>query len=186
MQDKAEIIAETERLRIEPFTRADGPFMLRLMNEPSYIENIADRGIRSVADAADYLEKGPLASYREHGFGLWRTSLRTGGPAMGMCGLLKRDFLKDVDIGYAFFPEYCGQGYAFEAATAVLRQARTRFGLGRVVAIVNADNRPSQKLLSRLGFRYEENMQMPDDGAMVRRYGRRLLPGPDPAQRQQP
>jgi ribosomal-protein-alanine N-acetyltransferase len=165
---------ETRRLRIEPFTLADAPFMLRLMNEPSYIENIADRGIRSVADAQDYLREGPLASYQQHGFGLWRVSLRSSSIAVGMCGLLKRDFLELVDIGYAFLPEHCGRGYAREAAKAVLQFAGGHLALQQVAAIVNEDNAPSVKLLSRLGFRHRRVIRMPEDGAPVQLYTRYL------------
>lgn len=143
---------KTERLTIRPFSLVDAAFVLRLLNEPSFIENIADKGVRNLDDARRYLREGPLASYERYGFGLWRVGLKVDDTPIGMAGLLKRDFLDDIDLGYALLPEFCGAGYAFEALSAVMEYARRRLNAKRVAAIVNQDNDSSMKLLRRLGF----------------------------------
>jgi RimJ/RimL family protein N-acetyltransferase len=160
-------ILSTERLWLREFVTADSAFVLRLLNEPSFMENIADRGVRSLADAAAYLDDGPLASYARHGFGLWLMADKSSGKPAGMCGLLKRDTLQDVDIGYALLPEFCGQGLALEAASAVLAHARTRFGLERIVAIVKPANTRSVRLLQKLGFVYERMLSLSEGAAPV-------------------
>jgi len=148
-------IFSTERLILREFTAADAPFILRLLNEPSWLRYIGDRGVRTLADAGAYVAKGPAASYARHGFGLWLVSRRADVAPLGMCGLLKRDTLDDVDVGYAFLPEFCGQGYAREAVAATLAHGRRVFGLKRIVAITAPDNESSIRLLEQLGFRFE-------------------------------
>ena len=108
-----------------------------------------------------------MASYKRFGFGLWLVELKDSGVPIGMCGLLKRDFLEDVDIGYAFLSEYCSQGYALEVSSAVIRYAREQLGFKKVVAIVNDDNIRSIRLLGKLGFRYERMVRLADDDKEV-------------------
>jgi RimJ/RimL family protein N-acetyltransferase len=146
---------ETARLSLRRLTADDAPFMVALYNEPSFLENIGDRGVRNVDDAQRFLRDGPLAMYARHGFGLWHVSRRADGVAIGLCGLLKRDTLPDVDIGYAFFPAFWGQGYAFEAVAATLAHAARAFGLQRVVAVVSRDNKGSIRVLEKAGMRFE-------------------------------
>jgi RimJ/RimL family protein N-acetyltransferase len=153
---------ETERLRIRAMTEADAPFMLALLNEPSFIANIGDRGVRTVEAARQYIADGPLASYARHGFGLCAVTLAGGAAPIGICGLLKRDALPDPDIGFAFLPPYWAQGYGFEAASAVTRYARGTLGLSRLLAIVNPSNAGSIRLLEKLGFGFERMIRMSD------------------------
>lgn len=158
----------TARLTIRPFSLDDAPFILRLLNEPSFIENIADKGVRDLEGARSYLRDGPMASYARHGFGLWRVELASDRTPVGMAGLLKRDYLDAIDIGYALLPEYCGAGYAFEATSAVLGYARNRLHARRVVAIVAAYNERSIKLLEKLGFESEGTVRIPGDSEELR------------------
>ena len=155
------IALRTERLRIEPFTLGDAAFTLRLLNEPGFVRYIADKGVRDLEGARGYLQTGPLASYAQHGFGLWRVGLVDEGTAIGMAGLLKRDWLDDIDIGYAFLAEYGGAGYALEATHAVMEYARRTLGARRVLAIVNEDNAASMRLLGKLGFHADGTVRAP-------------------------
>ncbi len=158
------LILETRRLRVERFTLDDAPFILCLLNDPSFILNIADKGVRTLDDARAYLACDPLAHYERHGFGLWRVSERGTGAAVGMCGLIKRDALDDVDLGYALLPEFGGKGYALEAARAAVSYARDRLGLQRLVALVGSRNERSIRLLEKLGFVFERRVHLlPDD-----------------------
>lgn len=153
----------TERLTLAPFTLDDDAFILRLLNEPSFIKNIADRGVRTLEDARAYLSNGPMASYAANGFGLWRVSLRAEGTPIGMCGLIRRKGLADVDLGYALLPEYTGQGYAVEAARAALEFGWASLGLTRIIAIVSPGNERSVRVLEKLGFAREGTTRLPDD-----------------------
>lgn len=137
--------------------------MLTLLNDPDFIAHIGDRGVRTVADAASYIERGPRASYAEHGFGLWLVELLDPLTPIGICGVLKREALPDPDIGFAFMPAYRSRGYAFEAASAVRDFARDTLGLPRLLAIVSPDNASSIRLLARLGFTFEQTIVMPDE-----------------------
>jgi RimJ/RimL family protein N-acetyltransferase len=148
-------LLQTGRLVLRQLTDDDAPFILTLLNEPSFLRYIGDKNVRSLADARAYIRTGPAASYERHGFGLCLVELNDSHTAIGMCGLLKRDELPDPDIGFAFLPDFWSKGFAFEAATAVLRDARERLKLPRVLAIVNPDNEASIKLLQKLGLRFE-------------------------------
>ena len=165
---------ETARLSLRRLEYNDARFIVRLLNEPSFIENIGDRDVRSIDDAHRYLREGPIAMYEAHGFGLWHVARLSDGAALGMCGLLKRDNLPDVDIGYAFLPEHWGMGYAFEAAEATMRHGAAKFGLERVTAVVSQGNAASIRLLEKLGLRYERMFAMHPGEAEVRLYGRPL------------
>ncbi len=157
-------VLETNRLSVRKLTVEDAPFILRLVNEPSWLRFIGDRGVHSLTDAQKYILNGPLASYERFGFGLYLVQLKEGQIPIGMCGLLKRDVLEDVDIGYALLPEFCGKGYAQEAAAAVLALGRSTFGLKCIAAVVAPDNQSSIKLLKKLGFHYAQMVRLsPDD-----------------------
>ena len=145
-------ILETERLRLRRLSVDDAEFILRLLNEPSFIHNIGDRGVRTIEDARAYILKGPIASYEKFGFGLLLVEEKETGVPVGICGLLKRDVLEDVDIGYALLPEFWSQGYAFESASAVMSYASEKLGAKRVLAVVNPDNQSSIRLLEKWVF----------------------------------
>lgn len=148
-------ILETERLLLRQFATDDAPFILELVNDPSWLRFIGERGVRTLDQARSYISQGPVASYTQHGFGLYRVSRKTDGVPIGLCGLLKRADLDDVDLGFAFLPQYGGQGYAREAATGTLAYARSRLGLNRIVAVTHPENIRSIQLLEKLGFRFE-------------------------------
>ncbi|MDP5134461.1 GNAT family N-acetyltransferase [Rheinheimera baltica] len=154
------VVAETPRLRIRHLTAADVTFTCRLLNEPSFIENIADRGVRNELDAMHYLAEGPIKSYRQHGYGLFLVEECISGIPLGFCGLLRRDALQETDIGFAFMPQFCGQGYAFEAASAVIHFGYSTLKLKRIVGLTHAGNTASIKLLNRLGLQFEKMVKL--------------------------
>jgi RimJ/RimL family protein N-acetyltransferase len=164
---------ETPRLILRRLQFDDAPFLVTLLNEPSFIENIGDRGVRCVEDAHRYLREGPLAMYEKFGFGLWHTALRDGVP-VGMCGLLQRDNLPEADVGYAFLPQYWGQGLAYEAASATLRHAARKVALNRVLGVVSGGNAGSIRVLEKLGMSFERMVSLRDGEPPARLYGRSL------------
>jgi len=166
-------VLETDRLVIRRLAEEDAPFIMALVNDPDFLQNIGDRGVRNLDDAVRYIQTGPMASYERHGFGLFRVELKDGGMAVGMCGLLKRDALPDVDIGYAFLPAFRGRGLAAEAAASVLSYARDRLGISRVVAIVSPANHDSIRLLSKLGMAFERPVRLSPDDEEIDLFGPR-------------
>lgn len=156
-------ILETERLLLRQFSTEDAEFILELLNEPSFIQNIGDRGVRTLADARAYILNGPVASYAKNGFGLYLVLLKETNESIGMCGLIKRDGLDDVDIGYAFLPKFWSRGYAVESALAVKAYARDVIGLKRVVAITDPANDGSIRVLEKIGLRFEKVVRLSED-----------------------
>ena len=146
----------------------DAEFMLQLLNEPSWLHFIGDRGVRTLDDARAYILNGPIAMYARLGFGFYIVELKDGQMPIGICGLVKRDFLDDVDIGYALLPQYWAKGYAYEAASAVMDYGRAELGLKRLAAITSPDNDRSARVLEKLGMRYERMVAYPDSGEGVR------------------
>jgi len=161
-------VLETDRLVLRRMSTDDAEFELRLLNEPSFLRFIGDRGVRTLEDARAYILKGPVDMYERLGFGLYITELKGEGVPIGICGLVKRDFLEDVDIGFAFLPGFWGQGYASEAASAVMEYAKGTLGLKRLVAITNPDNQSSIRLLEKLGFRFDRMIRATADGPEIR------------------
>jgi len=137
----------------------DAPFIFELVNDESWLRFIGDRGVQTLADAQRYILNGPVEMYTRFGFGLWLVETRDGNTPIGICGLIKRESLDDVDLGFAFLPGYRGKGYAFEAASAALIYGKTALGLERIVAITTPDNHRSAKLLVKLGFRFDRMIQ---------------------------
>lgn len=156
-------LVETDRLQLCHLALADAAFIVQLVNEPGWLRFIGDRGIHTIAQAEAYLREGPQASYAANGFGLYLVRRIADGQRLGMCGLVKRPSLPHVDIGFAFLETFMGQGYAFEAATAVLHHAQFDLNLSPVVAIVDPANERSIKLLTKLGLERQGNIQLAAD-----------------------
>lgn len=168
------IVLETERLLIERFTLRDAAFVLRLLNEPAFLLHIGDKGVRNLGQAREYLREGPLKSYRQHGHGLYRVGLKSDGLPIGMCGLLKRDQLPRLDIGYAFLSDHWSKGYAFEAAAAVLENGRETLQLDAVLALISPGNEASIRLAEKLGFKPAGTRKMPSGADEVLVFERKL------------
>jgi ribosomal-protein-alanine N-acetyltransferase len=157
-------VLTTTRLTLRRITNDDAPFLIALLNDPSFIRYIGDRHVRTMDDAFRYIADGPASSYERFGFGLWLVTLMDSQQPIGICGLLKRDALPHVDLGFALLPEFRAQGYAQEAARGVLDYARDELVLSRVIAVVQADNERSLRLLQALGFASEGQARLSADG----------------------
>lgn len=164
------VVLETARLVLRRFTPDDAAFVHEMVNDPAWIEHIGDRGVHTLDDAHAYIRDRTLAQYDRLGFGMYVVTLRGTGEPVGSCGLIRRDSLDDVDIGFAFLPRYRGQGYASEAAAAVLQYGVEAFGLKRIVAIVSAANHRSIRVLERVGLRFERMVKLPDEAEEIPLY----------------
>jgi ribosomal-protein-alanine N-acetyltransferase len=165
-------VLTTPRLLIRSFTLADAPFIVELLNDPDWLRHIGDRQVRTLEQARAYLRDGPLAAARRQGFSLWAVQGREAegeSTPLGMCGLVRRAGLDDVDLGYAFLPAARGQGLAREAAAAVLAHGFGPLGLARIVAITSIDNLASGRVLTSIGMRLERRLRVPghDDDSLL-------------------
>ena len=161
-------VLETGRLRLRRLAAGDAPFYLGLVNEPSWLKYIGDKGVRNLDDARDAILKGPVDMHDRLGYSLLLVELKDGAAPIGICGLIKRDALQDVDIGFAFLPAYWGRGYAFEAASAVIAFARDVVGLRRIVAITSPDNASSIRLLEKIGLAFQRMVKLTDGAPDVK------------------
>ncbi len=146
----------------------DAEFILELLNDPSFIRYIGDKGVRDLDAARRYIIDGPVKSYDANGFGLYLAELKTNETPIGICGLVKRDTLPHADIGFAFLPAYWNQGYAFESAAAVMDHARETLKLGCILAITSPDNEASEKLLDKIGLRFEKTIRLSEDAPEIK------------------
>jgi RimJ/RimL family protein N-acetyltransferase len=156
-------VTETDRLVLRWLSPEDAVFILELLNDPSWIRFIGDRGIRTLEDARNYIVTGPMEMYSQLGFGLYLVELKAGRIPVGICGLIKRDSLKDVDLGFAFLSRFQGKGYGFEAASATMRYGVDQLGLKRIVAITSKDNHRSSRVLEKIGMTFERMIVLPHD-----------------------
>ncbi len=164
-------IIETERLFLRKFTIEDTVFLLELLNSPKWLQFIGDRGITEVSEAEDYIKNKFVDNYEKFGFGFYLVMLKDTNIAIGMCGLVKRNGLENVDIGFAFLPNHEKKGYAFEAAFATLNYAKTVLKLQRIVAITTQENVNSIQLLQKLGLRFEKIIDLAADDRDLMLFG---------------
>jgi len=162
------IVLKTERLILRKLTIDDSEFVLELLNEPSFLRHIGDRGVRTLEDARQYILNRLVTSYERNGFGLYLVELKESRVPIGISGLVKRDTLPDADIGFAFLPAYWSKGYALESAAAVMNYARDVLGLNRILAITSPDNEASAKLLGKIGLRFERMIKLSDGAEEVK------------------
>ncbi|MEP3280367.1 MAG: GNAT family N-acetyltransferase [Stappiaceae bacterium] len=155
---------------MRPLTQSDDAFILELLNDPSFIRFIGDRGARNIYDARKYIVEGPIASYEKHGYGLYLTALKRCRTPIGICGLVKRKSLPHADIGFAFLAAYCEQGYGFEAASKTIEYGRDTLELEHILAITTPDNHGSQRLLEKVGLNFNRLIQLSDDEEPVKLY----------------
>jgi RimJ/RimL family protein N-acetyltransferase len=164
-------LLETDRLSLRKITVDDSVFMLDLLNQPSFIQFIGDRGVRTLDDARECILNRYISAYERLGFGVYLTALKEDQIPIGICGLIKRDALEDVDIGYAFLPQYWSKGYAFESASAVMAYAKDTLGLKRVVGIVAPDNPGSIRVLEKIGLQFEGMVKLSEDDIELKLFG---------------
>ena len=155
------VVLETGRLVLREVDEDDAAFLLELLNSRGFIENIADRGVRTLEQARTWIRERVLDSYETYGFGMWTVELKPSGDPIGIAGLLKREGLEHPDIGYAFLEHAWGQGYAQEIGAAVLRHAREAFGIGPVCAITTPGNEASMAVLRKIGLSYRGMIRVP-------------------------
>jgi RimJ/RimL family protein N-acetyltransferase len=170
MPDTTVKVLETQRLILRRFSLDDAAFVFEIVNDPAWLQNIGDRHVKTLDDARAYLSKGTLAMYERIGFGMYVVTLKESGEPVGMCGLVKRDGLDDVDIGFAFLPRFRGQGFALESAAAVLEHGKRDLGLKRIVAIVSPANQRSIRILENIGLKFERRMTLPGDDEEIAVY----------------
>jgi len=169
-------VGETARLRLRQLAGDDAPFILELLNDTDFLANVGDRGVHNLDDARRYIAGGPLASYQQHGFGLYLVELKVPALAIGLCGLLRREVHPDVEIGFAFLPHFRRQGYALEAAEWTVRLAARMPGLTRLVALTAPDNSASIRILERLGLRFESMVSFTELGGQSRLFALDISP----------
>lgn len=169
------IVCESERLAIRRVLLEDAGFLVRQLNQPSWLRYIGDRAVRSVEDAERYIESRMLEQYRTLGYGMNVVQLKSTGEPVGVCGLVKRDALPCPDLGFALLEDYWGMGYGLEAAAAVVGHACQVLGMSRLLAVTTADNERSGRILVELGFRLWKESYRMDEGEEVRLYEGRLF-----------
>lgn len=155
-QPAAAPVLQTERLQLRCFDEHDADFIVELLNDPGWLLHIGDRGVRTADDARAWIATRLVDAYQRLGFGFWAVQRRGETGLIGLCGLIKRDTLPEIDVGYAFLPGYRGQGYACEAVRGCLQYGHEVLGLDRILAITTADNIASQRVLQSAGLRLED------------------------------
>lgn len=163
-------VLRTRRLELGELSFDDAEFIIELLNDNAFLRFIGDKGVRTIADANEYLRNGPMDSYWRHGFGLYLVRRLADGTRIGICGLVRRSGLDHPDVGFALLPGFRGQGYGYEAAAAVLDHARTGLGLKRILGITDPDNQVSIRLLEKAGFDFERRMRLSADAAEISLY----------------
>jgi len=158
---KMNYIVDHGRVRLRELTLDDTPFIIELVNTPGWLRYIGDRNIKTAEQARNYLEQGPIKSYKENGFGLWLVELKENQQPIGMCGLLRREYLDHPDIGFAFLPGFTGKGFAFEAAQATIAFGTTQLKPETICAITMPENHQSIKLLEKIGMSYSHRIRLP-------------------------
>jgi len=165
---------QTERLSLRRLTLDDAELMLAVWNDPAFIRHVGDRGIRTIDAARVALQEGALKLFSDYGYGPFRVALIADDTPVGVCGLFRREGLEEPDIGFSILPQHWRKGYAFEAASAVVRHAKTDIRLERLTAVVSTENAASVALIEKLGLQFERMQRLPGDNDDVAVYGMQL------------
>lgn len=165
-----EKLLETERLELGVIGEEDAEIMLAIWNDPAFIRNVSDRGVRTIDEAREAVREGAQKMFEDYGYGPYWMQLKSDGTRIGICGLFKRENLDDPDIGFAVLPDWIGKGYAGEAASAVVAYAREGLGLPALTAIVSPANEPSIGLIKKLGMSFDRMITMPGDDDAIQLY----------------
>ena len=165
---------ETDRLNLRLFDTNDSAFVFRLMNEPDWLRFIGDRGINSIDDAVVCIRDRLIASFAESGIGMYLVELKDTGVPVGICGLVNRDSIEGIDLGFALLKEYEGNGYAYESATAVMQYASVGLRIKKLAAITDPENASSIKLLEKLGFEFLRMVSVNNDQEPIKLYETRI------------
>jgi RimJ/RimL family protein N-acetyltransferase len=165
------MIIETERLLLREFTVDDSQFILELLNSEGWLKYIGDRNIKTTEQAINYLENVLIEGYRMHGYGFGLVALKKETRPIGLCGLIKRDHLPHIDIGFAFLPSYIGKGYGYEIAKKTLQYGFQQLQQEKIIAITLPTNSASIKLLEKLGLTYESRFVSKDKNEELLIYG---------------
>lgn len=155
-------LAETERLRLRYVREDDWAFMLSLVNQKCFIENINDKNVRTEQQAKAFIKESAFDSYEKYGFGPYVVELKETGIAVGLSGFYQREVFEHPDIGYAFLSDYHGKGYAREAAHATLEIGKNQCGINKVLAITLPSNKSSNNLLTKVGFTLVDQVELYD------------------------
>jgi len=169
------MICQSERLTLRLLNHDDAPMILSLLNEQSFINNIGDKGVRNLADAKKYIDEGPLAMQNTLGFSMYCCQLNSNGETIGLSGLIKRPGITHPEVGFAFLPQYCQNGYGFESAKAAIEHAKEQLQLPTLQAICNPDNAASIALLTKLGFAYIKQLLLPDIDSTINLFEKSLV-----------
>ena len=164
----------TSRLFISQLSEEDKSFIYELLNSPGWLEHIGNRGIETLEDAVDYLQNGPMKSYKEYGYGLFKVALKEKNISIGICGFLNREYLAHIDLGYAFLPQYGKKGYAYESAEALLHWIKAEKGIDTLLAITGTQNNRSIKLLEKLSFQLDQKIKWPGESEEVFQFIKKL------------
>lgn len=154
---------ETERLTLRPTNEDDAEFIFELINSPKWIQYIGDRNVKNPGEAKDYIKNRMMPQLERTGFSNYTVCRKEDHVKIGTCGLYDREGVDGVDIGFAFLPQYEKKGYAYEAAQKLMEEARDSFGLKSVSGFTTKDNYSSQKLLEKLGLKFDGMIRIPND-----------------------
>jgi RimJ/RimL family protein N-acetyltransferase len=154
---------ETPRLFLRPTDLEDAEFIIRLMNSEKWLKFIGDRKVSTIEDGQNYIKSRMLPQLDRLGFSNFTVIRKSDDVKIGSCGLYDREGLEGVDLGFAFLPEYEGQGYAFESARVIRDASSAHFNIQKIQAITMEDNHGSRKLLEKLEFAFKKRIQLPND-----------------------
>lgn len=161
---------KSERLILSEFTKNDASFFYQLVNEPAWKQYIGDKNVHTILDAEKYLENNIIPSYQKFGFGFYVVMLKEDNTSIGMCGLIKRDWMDYVEIGFAFLAQYRGKGYAIESSIATKKYAKEKLAISQIAAITDVDNEKSGNLLNRLGLEFDRLISYPGENKKCKLY----------------
>ncbi len=150
----------TERLRLREFVADDWRAVLAYHSNPRYqrfyeLTGQTEQGARDfVAMFLAQQRAQPRLKFQ------LAVTLKATGELIGNCGArLKTAGAREADIGYELNPEFWGNGYASEAARAMVEYGFTALGVHRIWSWCIADNAASARVLQKLGMRQEGRLR---------------------------
>ncbi|MCD0473822.1 GNAT family N-acetyltransferase [Flavobacterium sp. EDS] len=161
------VIAETERLILRELEYTDENDLFEMDSDPEvhlYIENNPVKEISEITKVIEMLKK----QYQENGIARWAVVDKQTNECVGWSGL--KYFNESLnkhnnfyELGYRFKKKHWGKGFATEAAIAILNYGFSNLKVDSVFAITDPNNSNSKKVLTKLGFDFQETFDYEGD-----------------------
>jgi len=156
-----ELVLTTDRLTLETFGAGDRDLIIELHSDPEVNRFIRHDPVAWTQEQAEAFLAGVIAGQQKHGFGKYKVTTHDG-TFVGRAGFAPLEETSEIELGYSFKKSAWGQGYATEAARALLDWFFDRTYFSHAIGFARTDHAASRRVLQKAGMDYRETRRLKD------------------------